>query len=100
MSVGTLVVNERIYPIARIVLHNGLIMMVSEPIPGPVSFPPDSEVHVHAPDGSLVLTGRWTLDPDLVATLDAMGPDQTAVIEFPVGIDEVIGWPVAGRRPG
>lgn len=94
---GTLVVNERIYPISRIELQDSRINFWIGPIDGPVAFPADSEVRVHAPDGTLVAIGPWHLPPGEIRRLRTLSTGDTASVVFPMRIYEVTGWPTVRR---
>jgi hypothetical protein len=92
--VGTLVVNEQVLPIAGITLADGLIHFWVGPLPAPVQIPQSSEVRVHGPDGSLVLTGPWHLSDGELRKLAELRPGRDdATLDFTTKIDSVVGWP-------
>jgi hypothetical protein len=55
MSKGTVVLNEIILPIFDVTFAAGQVLIHTEAVPGPACDPGETEVRVHAPDGSLVI---------------------------------------------
>lgn len=92
MSVGTLVIDERIYPIGRITLAQGLINFWLGPLAAPVEFPAASEVRIHDRDGALVGTAPWNLAAEDMMKLRGLSSGDTAHVCFPVAV-EFVGWP-------
>jgi hypothetical protein len=87
------VVDERVYPISRMELANGKINFWIGPLDGPVNLPPRSEVRVHAPDGSLIATAPWDVQPSEIRKLERMRHGEIASVCFPTAFAEVRGWP-------
>lgn len=90
--IGMLVVDERPYPIARVVLAEGCFQFWVD-LPGSVSLPARSEARIHAPDGSLILCAPWRVPTEgLYQLRDARDADDVHIC-FPLSIAEVRGWP-------
>ena len=91
---GTLVVNERVFPIARITVGRGAIQFWIGPLTMPAGLlPARSEMRIHAPDGSLVTVGPWAIPDDKHREMEQFEPGSTVMICQPVAIASVQGWP-------
>jgi hypothetical protein len=90
---GTLVVDERIYPISRIDLSKGRINFWVGPLSPPVDLPARSEVRIHAPDGSLVAVAPWDIPAYELRQIARMEPGDIVHVCLPVGFHSMIGWP-------
>lgn len=91
-KLGTVVINEKIFQISNITLWKGAIRF-HVALAGPQRFPLNSEVRIHAPDGSLILTSPWTITEKDVRNMSMVTRDGFTYIDIPVVVESVIGWP-------
>ena len=92
-GLGTIVIDEQIFPITGIRLADGKILFEVGLLPLPVHLPQTSEVRIHAPDGSLVAVGPWKITEREARELSTMLPGGVASIVWPIHIEKIAGWP-------
>lgn len=89
---GTVVINEQVFSISKMTLWDGAIRFHIV-LSGPQRFPLKSEVRVHGPDGSLILTAPWVITEADVRNMSMVTRDGFTYIDLPVKVESVVGWP-------
>ena len=89
MSLGTLVVDEKPYPVVRVYLAEGRVFFIAQlrsPRDGELTIHPGDQAALFAPDGTQVMACRLMIKRPQTAKRGGV-----LTIELPLAVDEILG---------